>query len=234
MIIHSIIMSSLMYSNQTQMDDRRLFYGARRTCLEMLADRGYIIPPGARKISEQEYVLVGDPLDHIVGIKEPSSADGKEGRDVQIVLIRNDSFADLGIVCGKKFGVSKLDEISEKHPRLHLIIIWKSGGSDSNIRKNIAKYIDHSNIELFDMDIMYINPTKHRYQAKFRLMGDSEVTEMLKKYGSSGAKTILAQMCLDDPINRYYGGHVGDVYEIDRDGVNIFYRRVCSKLMNIK
>jgi hypothetical protein len=50
---------------------------------------------------------------------------------------------------------------------------------------------------------------------------------------------MISSVCIDDPINRYYGGKPpngdkkhGDMYEITRDGINIFYRKVVSKRVN--
>jgi DNA-directed RNA polymerase subunit H (RpoH/RPB5) len=106
-----------------------------------------------------------------------------------------------------------------------------------------SDFIGHPWVEIFDVRHMFINPTKHALQPKWRLMEEAEIIEMLKRYEantSQTTRTLLGSVCIDDPVNRYYGGrpqtktYHGDIYEITRSGINIFYRKVVAKRMNLK
>lgn len=67
-------------------------------------------------------------------------------------------------------------------------------------------------IEYFLHSELIYNPTKHIYVPKHKLMSKVEANEVLSKYNINYIPIILK----DDVICRWYGGKVGDVFEIDR------------------
>jgi DNA-directed RNA polymerase subunit H (RpoH/RPB5) len=78
---------------------------------------------------------------------------------------------------------------------------------------------------------MCINPIRHRYQPRFTLLSDKDSKEILEKFDAK--PIMLGAICTDDPVNRYYAGRVGQVYEIVRNGTSMYYRRVVAKRMNL-
>jgi DNA-directed RNA polymerase subunit H (RpoH/RPB5) len=144
------------------------------------------------------------------------------------------------MVTGEDF--SDQDSI-ESLSNLHLIIIY---GRPDTLPATFLKikdtYIGHPFIETFDVSFLSINPKNHIYQPIWELMEEKEITEMLQLYEAKSfptSRVLLGSVCIDDPMNRYYGGKPGkgkksgDVYKITRDGCSVFYRKVIAKKMNL-
>lgn len=216
----------------TSTDANYLYFGARRTCLEMLRDRGYNVPQQLFNLTEKEYGLTNKNTE-IGGITD------QQGSPVYIKLF--DGAKKTALLESIKSLIGRDGEIELKELEgLRLFLIVDIKNNDMN--KLYKEFAEHPFIEVFDVHHIFINPTKHIYQPKWRLMTKEEVTLMLQRYeggSTSVSPVVLGSVCIDDPMNRYYGGRppskgrFGDIYEITRDGVNIFYRKVIMKKMNI-
>ena len=230
-----------MTTREVQSDQliAHLYFGARQTCLEMLKDRHYEVPVDLYLLSKENFVLRDKKSFFMDGIKEKY-----EGNIVPVFIImsmddKDNLYRTIGSWTGHTISTdSDLKHISD----IHLILICDGTKKVSQLISD-ADFIGHRNVEIFDVRHMFINPTKHIYQPKWRIMSDKEITEMLQRYEANMTQTsriLLGAVCIDDPINRYYGGRPaskdrkGDVYEIIRDGVTVFYRKVVSKRMNVK
>ena len=86
-------------------------------------------------------------------------------------------------------------------------------------------------IEVFLINNLQINISKHEYQPEFFLLNNDEKEELLEKY----SKENLPKIKFDDPINQYYNGKIDDIYKIIRNnmigrnrtsGQGIYYRIV--------
>jgi len=86
-------------------------------------------------------------------------------------------------------------------------------------------------IEVFLINNLQINISKHEYQPEFFLLNNDEKQELLEKY----SKENLPKIKFDDPINQYYNGKIDDIYKIIRNnmigrnrtsGQGIYYRIV--------
>ena len=86
-------------------------------------------------------------------------------------------------------------------------------------------------IEVFIINNLQINISKHEYQPEFFLLNNDEKQELLEKY----SKENLPKIKFDDPINQYYNGKIDDIYKIIRNnmigrnrtsGQGIYYRIV--------
>ena len=86
-------------------------------------------------------------------------------------------------------------------------------------------------IEVFLINNLQINISKHEYQPEFFLLNNDEKEELLEKY----SKENLPKTKFDDPINQYYNGKIDDIYKIIRNnmigrnrtsGQGIYYRIV--------
>jgi len=211
-----------------------LYFGARQTCLEMMNDRHFRIPSDLYQLNEDNFSLykAGDSV--MRGIYDTADHE-------VIVLLTQESTKD-GII---KLISDYSDEVTNEEDlknltNLHFIVICDI---TSKLTQFVTNFIGNPLVEIFDVRQMFINPTKHIYQPKWRLMKDDEITEMLQRYEAKSVQTsrvLLGSVCLDDPVNRYYGGRPaskdrkGDVYEITREGVTVFYRKVISKRINVK
>jgi DNA-directed RNA polymerase subunit H (RpoH/RPB5) len=219
------------------MDFKHKYYVARTTCLEMFRDRGYVVPQHLFDLTEMEF-RSQDVFD-FGGVMD------LQNTPVFVIMYTGNSRKDLFVHVVKSIHLESVakekDDAEDKVKNssgFKLIIIYDS----DQIQRLESDYIGVvQHIEVFDVNHLLINPTKHIYQPKWRLMTEEEVTKLLNKYEpNSTSRLVLGSVCLDDPMNRYYGGqpmsktYKGDVFEITRDGINIFYRKVTTKRMNLK
>ena len=216
-----------------------IFFNARKTCLEMLVDRKYQVPPHWNTLTENNFTI--DQDDVIYGITD------LQNKPV-VVFLTNGSIADTlkrlnnQLTKLKINGINGIEDFMTFN-QCHLIIIYDED-QDPKFTTLEGKCLDNPSVELFDVRRIAINPTKHIFQPKFRLMSEDEISKVLRYYEANSkhpSKLLLGSICLDDPITRYYGGFppqenkpYGDVFEIIRDGSHIFYRKVTSKRMNLK
>lgn len=219
------------------MDPLHMYFMARRTCLEMLVDRKYTVPPHLFNLTEKEFISM-----RLLTINDDII--DNNGNKVHVVMCLEDTRFSLFERIGKLFDVKRNeDDVVEyvKKNNIHLIIIYNDrSGSPFKLYED---FVGDQNIEVFDVNYMKINPTKGKYQPQWRLMSDEEVTKILQKLEAGSSKptrSLLGGVCIDDPMNRYYWGrpmskdYKGDVYEIIDGGTRVFYRRVISKGMNLK
>lgn len=122
-----------------------------------------------------------------------------------------------------------------KNSNAHIILVY-----DSQVLSTTKGFFtepnDRSYFEPFDVNKIFINPTLHKYQPKWRLLSRDETKNILAHYDADGKRPLFGCICIDDPINLYYGGHppsannqYGDMYEIIRNSTSIYYRRVSPK-----
>jgi len=149
-----------------------------------------------------------------------------------IVPLREDSYKnDVIAPIAKYFGIDTDAVKSEVEKGTYRVIVfYNPPASSTSPTKFEERHSNDKYFEVFSVRLMCANPIRHRYQPKFTLMTDTK--EITDKYD---AKSImLGAMCIDDPVNRYYGGQIGQVYEIVRNGTSIYYRRVVGKRMNLE
>lgn len=70
-------------------------------------------------------------------------------------------------------------------------------------------------IEIFLINNLFMNISKHETQPEFILLNENEKNELLEKYN----KENLPQIKIIDPMNMYYNGKIGDIYKIIRNGM---------------
>jgi len=115
------------------------------------------------------------------------------------------------------------------------------GDIDKTSKKHLELYekiISVKNMEFLPLKTFVYNVTKHELQPKFNLITNQTIITNIYNYYSANP-SLMGTICYDDPINIYYGGEYADgnkkghIYEIIRDGVTLYYRKVSSKRMNI-
>lgn len=233
----------------------QLFYRARQTCLEMLSDRHYNVPSYLKTITEIEFINNFNNYSLITSITDNKS------RPVIVYLYNGTDKTTLfdqvaNILENKKESLHLEIRKSEKDNEstvqgitgIRLFIIYDQKDVGNNLVNLCNTYIGDPNhiapfIEVFSLQQLIVNPTKHIYQPKWRLLSEEEANNVLHHYEHGVShlnRNLFPSVCIDDPINRYYGGKPpgrdgkgGDIYEIIRDGVGISYRKVSSKRMNI-
>lgn len=80
-------------------------------------------------------------------------------------------------------------------------------------------------VELFKRDDLLFNVTEHEFVPPHRLLPAKEVRQLLVRHRTTLER--LPKILRTDPVNRFYGGKPGDVYEIQRNNEEgITYRVV--------
>lgn len=98
----------------------------------------------------------------------------------------------------------------------HSLIIYKDNITAAT--KSALNQTFDMELELFSLEDLQYNITKHRLQPKFEKLPDNEAEEFKKKYGIKHG--ILRH---DKPISRFYNYSKGDVIRIHRKENNSDY-----------
>lgn len=104
--------------------------------------------------------------------------------------------------------IKKLNEESTNHG----IIVYNSVITSSakkiiqNLPYGTKEHMIKMKIELFELDELQFNITKHRLQPTFQLLSSKEASEFKEKYG-----TKIPILLTSDPISRFFNFKVGDI-----------------------
>ena len=194
--------------------EKKNLYKCRETVLEMLEDRGYLVPENF-KLSFENFLLIFEEnnLDiHLI----------KNEKDSIIVRFMHDY--------NKNLTKKDLDNIVQtiiettENENINIVLIMKNRTTTSN-----KDLVDRTkNVEIFCQDYLVLNPTKHFLVPKHSILSKEEETQVLKKYGCTKAQ--LPKLPHTDPIAKYYGMKPGDICKIVRNnassGQHIYYRHI--------
>lgn len=108
----------------------------------------------------------------------------------------------------------------DQNSDIHLImVIHKKKGNEnkkcSSEQSGIKDKEHHLIIDTMLLDNLQYNPLKNIYQPKFRLIkrNTEEHDAVLQHYGTYDA---IHRMLYKDPVNKFFGGEINDIYEIVR------------------
>lgn len=101
----------------------------------------------------------------------------------------------------------------------HSLLVYKN--SITSAAKKIEQNLPDMKIELFSLEELQYNITKHRLQPKFECLPKKEADDFKKKYG-----TRFAIMLKSDPISRFYGYQPGNVIKVTRKNGYVTFRIV--------
>lgn len=112
----------------------------------------------------------------------------------------------------KTFDIEKLKETVKKVYDInynHVIIVY--GNKITSHVKNILLSSSFDiQIEIFNINNLKYNPTKHFLTPLHKKVEDKKLKETLAKYGNN-----LSSIPIDDPISRFYNFKKGDIIDID-------------------
>ena len=98
----------------------------------------------------------------------------------------------------------------------HAIIVYIDGIT-SFTKKAIEQSLEMT-YELFSVDDLQYNITKHRLQPKFKVLDEKEAVKFKDEYG-----TRFSVIRKDDPIAKFYAYQKGDIIHITRNNGYINY-----------
>jgi len=196
--------------------DKNTLHKVRKTVLEMIADRGFIIPE-VEDITFEQFTAKYNNKNVDIYIND-------ETQNKKIyVHFHNET---------KNFSKKDLDNVMQKvittynDESIKLILIIKEK-ENSAVTKELSKET-YKNVEVFLKKNMVFNVTHHVFVPKHVLLNKEEEDELLTKYNT--VKSKLPKLSKSDPIAKYYGLKTDQVCKIIRKspevGESIYYRLV--------
>jgi DNA-directed RNA polymerase I, II, and III subunit RPABC1 len=196
--------------------DKKNLYKVRETILEMINDRGYLVPE-SENITFEQFVLKYNNKNIDIFIND-------EVKNKKIYVhfhndIKNFSKGDLKNVMQKV-----ISEFSDQDINLILLLREKE---NSAVSKELMKEA-YKNVEVFLKKNMLFNITHHVLVPKHILLSKEEEKDLLEKYNTTKGK--LPKISKVDPIAKYYGMKSDQICKIIRKspevGEYIYYRLV--------
>jgi len=181
---------------------------SRKTIIEMLSDRGY---------------NVSKYLDDI-SLDEIKTSYAKT--NINIIL---DSGKINTIFWDEPLNISKINKhiikLKKKELNFVILILGRSNINDEitiSQERNLNIIFGNINYEIFYIDEIVFNVTKHHYVPKHILLNENESKIIYDAYGHN-----LPLIDKTDIIARYYGGKIGNIFKIIRPN-NLYYRKVAN------
>jgi DNA-directed RNA polymerase subunit H (RpoH/RPB5) len=198
------------------LEEKQFLFKARKTVIEMLNDRGIIVPETENITFEELSVKYNtNNLDIYINDEE---------KNINIYVhfhneVKSFSKADLKNIMQKI--ISKYNDENIK-----LILILKEK-ENSTVSKELSKDA-YKNVEIFLRKNMQFNITHHDYVPKHIILTVDEENELLEKYYTTKGK--LPKIPRTDPIAKYYNMKSEQICKIIRKspevGEYIYYRLV--------
>jgi DNA-directed RNA polymerase I, II, and III subunit RPABC1 len=196
-------------------EEKNTLFKIRKTVLEMVEDRKYIVPE-SDKINFEEFSAQFDAKNIDIFIPD-------ENKSPIYIHFHNEnkSMAKSDL----KNLVESLIEKYNNH-EIKIIILLKEKGNGS-IFKELNKE-EYKHVEIFMNKNMIFNITHHQMVPKHSILSLEEEEEILEKYNTT--KNKFPKILRSDPIVQYYGMKPDQICKIIRKspevGESIYYRLV--------
>jgi len=127
---------------------------------------------------------------------------------------------------GKKYSIGQFKElilIVHSYPSIKNVMIVTEVSLNAKVQSELDD-LNFYNIEVFLYEQLIINPTKHYLTPKHTLLSKEES----KKYLLENRINLkqLAILSINDPVVRYFGAKVGDIFRIDR--INLAFEEIVN------
>lgn len=189
-----------------QSAEKRKQFQARNTTLEMLQDRGYVVPDIHFEFTFEEFLNIG-----FYDIYIPNK---DESEYTYVHFSKNDK--QLTINNLKNIYSNILEETDNIY--VHVILILND--APNSAVKTALKSTDFANIEYFLYDDLVINITKHAIMPRFDIVKDSEeIKVILDRYNAT--KQQLPKFLSTDPIPKYFNAKSGTIFRISAKSATV-------------
>ncbi|GAM29299.1 hypothetical protein SAMD00019534_124750, partial [Acytostelium subglobosum LB1] len=205
------------------MDEITRLYQIKRTLLQMLADRGYMITSSELEEGKDEFKRGFDgreKLDSVFNKKE-------DAMDKIFIFFPKDPKVGLGPI---KEYVKKMKDLSVSRA---IIVVQQAmtpfaKQALAEVSQNRDEESKKMILEHFNEAELLVNITHHQLVPKHILLTKEEKHELLTRYKMK--ETQLPRIQINDPVSRYFGLQRGNVVKIVRPsetaGRYITYRLV--------
>lgn len=189
---------------QAQAPEAARLWRVRKTLLEMLRDRGYIVRQRDLDMSREEFV-------HEFG-EHPR-------RDELEVLASHTENEDDSIIAffpEEKPGVKTLNTYVQRmrDNEANRAILVLSQPLTAQARNSLSEVNQKYPMEQFLEQDLLVNITKHELVPQHNVLDENEKKELLRRYKVK--ETQLPRIQTNDPVARYYGLRRGNVVRIIR------------------
>lgn len=200
------------------------FIKVKRTQIEMMIDRGYVVPQEEldmlNSLNSEEMLTKfnklypditeqNQPFLYYIYSKVPVR--GAPFERVAVAILHH-PFTDTPY--SKNLSETEVKAIITKafeNKITHIIIISRAA-VEAFIDKELVR-ISGLQIEIFHYSRLFFNISKHLYVPKHELMTEEETKDLLTNI----SKSQLPQISYNDPVVRYYNFPVGSIIRIHRD-----------------
>jgi DNA-directed RNA polymerase I, II, and III subunit RPABC1 len=199
-------MAAVMMS--TREDEASKLFTMRRTLLEMLGDRGYIVLDELLEQTLEEFRTEFDKYGRTRDMCTLVSVHRSDPTDTIYVFFPSEP---------RGLGVKALMQIIEKvrgDGAHRCILVLRSGLTPFSKQAAHEAAGGNFRVETFIECELMVNITKHAFVPRHKPLTDTEKTALLTKYKVSEDK--LPRISEADPVARYYGLRVGQVVKILR------------------
>lgn len=214
-------------------DDIYKLFIVKRTQVEMLADRGFIIPDDEFEMFK-EHPNALQPTDDLLGqfvLRYTPEGAKRFSREelTHTYADENDSLVHVYFApptAKDKQGVGIVNAFIDAATELgaEFGIIITNEGFTPDARKALDA-ITQPIIQVFFDYQLYTNPTTHVLAPHHTRLSDDERRNILTKYKLQPRQILV--ISIDDPIVRYYGWNIGDMIRVDR--VNLATNKTMAK-----
>lgn len=233
------------------------FYKARLTLVQLMKDRGYThdnekgLDVFNLSLEEFRELFKNSERDTVNGYHpiylDMSGIKTNDGKNVYIRVL-NGQFKDnkifsifdknkpersdfIPIAEHFKLPVTTRAELNDLFNQVHIIFVYrattkKDGRYDIGLQ---TSFLDNPDVEALPVHTLTFNVTRHEKVSPHRLLSEKEKIRVYEKFNAS--RVMFNKICLDDPVNLYYGGRPGDMYEISRAGYKPSYRVVAGRAL---
>jgi len=203
-----------------QMDNATKLFYIRRTLVQMMIDRGYLVSQSLKDETVEDF---------------KGKFSGEDGREKLLLLFRkNDDPTDQIFIFfpeDQKVGVKPIRSYCEKmrEQQVQKAIIVVQQGMSSFAKQALAEMAPKFRLEQFTETELLVNITEHSLVPKHTRLSKEEKKALLDKYKMKESQ--LPRIQIQDPVARYYGLERGEVVKIIRKsetaGQYVTYRLVC-------
>ncbi len=203
-------------SEQTDFQEKKEWFNVRKTVIEMLQDRGHVIPEDVSIVNFEQFSIKYDTDNIDIYIND-------ETKNKKIYIHFN-------INLNKKFGKSDLVETLKKvvgtykDENINLILLLREK-ENSTLTKELEKK-QYENVEIFLKKNMIFNITHHVYVPKHIVLNETESEEIVSKFNTPKIK--FPKILKTDPVARYFALKSGMMCKILRKspevGESVSYR----------
>ncbi|XP_066339240.1 DNA-directed RNA polymerase V subunit 5A-like [Miscanthus floridulus] len=206
---------STMLDRGGSVESHRLFL-ARRTALEMLRDRGYVVPEDELARTLPEFRAWWEDKPELERLAFSTTLASDPSSKVKVVFCPPEPV---------KLAAIRVVYTGVKDENLSRLILILQGRIMSKARESIKEIFPYK-VDMFQITELLVNITKHALKPKHQVLAAEEKAKLLKEYNVVDSQ--LPRMLENDAVARYYGLGKGTVvkviYDSELTGNHVTYR----------